>query len=316
MSAEYNAGPEIVTANVVGGTTRYQAGDGSLTTGSGDAITQPHQQTQQRTSSATSVTPSGGPVIDLSRPRDASHSLIRASEMTDESLVTIDGMTVQIGTLELQGFVRKTADGRYEVAPKVATEATGEGNNESNTTERTDDGVKAEPLAPEVERNLAEAFTQAPGEALAIADAILRDADPSASVGHLASRLGIEPAEAQARVDAAMEAYQSEAFKMAGRQIGSENVADAFGWLQENRPSQLKDAMRSHFDTGRPDYQALLVDYVANGLDPETIMATSVPGYTFSQGPDGQVLVKLANGMQTTWATAVTAGLMPVGRRR
>jgi hypothetical protein len=115
-------------------------------------------------------------------------------------------------------------------------------------------------------------------------------------------------------------AYATEAYNVTAKDMGTSPkvVKEALDAAQANPATQsaFRHAAESHFSTGRPDYAALVRDYVANldRTDPQRILnSTPVAGRAVRYDQNAkQVMVKLPDGDEVPWSVAVNMELITI----
>jgi hypothetical protein len=177
-------------------------------------------------------------------------------------------------------------------------------------------------LDPESEAILANALTNAPSETIGVAVSVIENGGEvtDASVAQLAARLSLEPEAARAQIEQARNAYATEAYNETAKAVGTSAkvVKDALDAAQADPKTQsaFRRAAEAHFHSGRPDYSALVRDYVANldQTDPQRILnSTPVAGRSVRWDQNSkQVLVRLPDGDEVSWSVAVTMGLITI----
>jgi hypothetical protein len=170
-------------------------------------------------------------------------------------------------------------------------------------------------LDPESEAIVANALTHAQGEAIGVAVSIIeKDGEiTDASVAQLAARLGQEPAEARAQIEKARDAYVKEAVTHTAKTTGTTDAMaqEALHFAQKNNPQAFRRAAEEHWMTGKPSYDHLVREYVAElgTKEPRRILeAATIPGYSARwDAQSGQVLLRF-QGQEMSWGDAVRLG--------
>jgi hypothetical protein len=134
-------------------------------------------------------------------------------------------------------------------------------------------------------------------------------------LGSLARGLGVDPAEAQDRVDRISEAFRQQAAETIAR-LGVDPEA-AFEWARENDQAGLAQAIRQQVhDRSTAGYKALAQSYLMSldQIDPEAILsATFGEGISAFRAGNGAVVIQTPDGEQLSWRQAVEFGVIRVG---
>lgn len=295
LAAVYSE-PPANTEHLVGMTTRVLNSSNAVSSGAAAAQSAPADA-------------GNGPDLDLSEARSPiGQRITDAAQLTSDSIVRFAGVETSIATLVTLGLVvRDGVTGTFRaVEPQQATSQPAP----AEPAARMDDHSEA---------IVAEATEKAAGETMAAAVEIMSSDGrvSDGTVARIASRLSIEPEQARARIAHVQEAYARAAVAAGAKAAEtSEEVAhDALQSARTARTSELRQAAEQHFTSGAPaGYKDFVIDFVA-GLgtsDPDRILtATPVPGRTVRwDAQSRQVLVKMADGSETTWAAAVRSGLI------
>jgi hypothetical protein len=245
--------------------------------------------------SATTAT--GGPIADL-------------ASLQGSDLVTIGGETMSAEVaLHLGLLVRDPRSGM--IRSRDANEARA---NAAEQEQQNDEEVPPA-LDDHSEAILSEVVEGARGEALSAADNIMETGEISShNVEQLASRLGIEPHEVQARAEHVRAAFHRQAVEVSSRSVGVSPAvaAAALEHARLHNHSALKQAAEQHINAGDVRYDSFVREYVQNldSIAPDYILS-ALPGKARRDAGTGSIVVKTRHG-EMLWGAGVRAGLIKI----
>lgn len=242
---------------------------------------------------------------------------VLSHEIADDTRVTLaGGMEMTVRSAAQMGLLVKNAAGQWtEAAAPGVTGSERPKGEEPKEDGEDDDGEDGPPPRQdeETEAIMADAYTRAPQESISAAQAYVQAGGemPQAATEALAARLGIEPAEAAAKVEQVTAGYTKEAHVSLSKTFGDDLSAEVFEWAKENARTKLNEAAMRHFNTGRPDYDAIARDYLVHlaKSDPQRIAGATFPGGATTRiAPDGTVVLRERNGVERSFVAAVRSG--------
>lgn len=256
------------------------------------------------------------------------------SEFTPKTVIKVDGMEVSLAVAERLGVVRRGPNG-YE-ATTAANGATAQQRQQGASGGRQTDPRDAPP-AQQQGRETAQQDEEAPkgetvsfskdlGEALNAAhaaapdafDAVSRDAmredfDPSnsQSVNALASRLGIEPAQAAKMTADTVAAFRATAERSIVSALGEDLAASFSEWAVGREDVRAADVALGK--TGRADYSAPIKAFLADlgKTQPDHALGMAREAGLTARKVTGEVVVDVPGVGQMGWAVAVRGGFLP-----
>ncbi|WP_214442923.1 hypothetical protein, partial [Cupriavidus metallidurans] len=275
------------STKVVGGTTSitFRAGGGATTT------------TTHGTVSASDLTPYG----DDDWRSTAKNSFGNpASKITEDSVVVIDGMSAQVGTLVKAGVLVETTDG-FELASK--------GTPQDDTEEETqvEPGAMPADVVDAVNSALggmSDSTVQKAGSigiAAAVGDMTIDDV-----VAGVALDTGMEPAEAAQRTQFVVDAYQGQADNFVVNHLGipSGDLQNFYAFCRqpENKGALQTAVQQQVFGNSMAAFKPLVEAYMSNVAPSARALASR--GFETKTAPNGEEMVRI----QGTWmATKVAA---------
>lgn len=290
-----NGGPSV-TATWVGGTQRAYSGSGAVAAAYANGNKPPAD------AKPLTGTRSGMSGVD-------------PSELVPSDLVSIGGTETTLAAAKAAGLVLRGPDGLwYPVDAAYEAATNGEWADADERSQKNDDAMTEGETA-----ELADTFDRAGGEAVRVAHDILQDGEAKeSSIGALAARLQMEPAEAQARVGRMVEAYRNEAVKVTAQKTGAsvDTVRAAFDWAADSGHPGARTAMQQHFNTGQPNYAEVVRDYTLHvaRTDPQSLLSADLPaGFSLNRTEYGVLVLKHPGGMTQTLESAIYAGLIALG---
>lgn len=223
------------------------------------------------------------------------------------SVVTFQGMEVDLATLEALGEVKRTATG-YETATPASNQQAGNQPQQQHQAQQqnTPDGLEAFPA--EVESAFANAIDPVPQ---AIYDQsiarVLEGGLESININEIAALSGMSPAEAQQRAEFVVQAFTMQADQIAKAQ-GIETPAEVWEWAKTEQGEKFADARRQLAFTRNTAPLRSLVDSYFREVPP-TVEALKRGGFNVRQDTAGNTVFNL-NGNWMTPEAAARAGLI------
>jgi hypothetical protein len=256
------------------------------------------------------------PAVDLSTARTSSGIKISdPAALTLDSIIAFDGMETTVEVAMGMGHVTRDASGRFVVTggPTPTEQAEAEAVAQDTAAPETRPVMDAQS-----EALLSQACAVAPSQVLAASAAIIGAGSITAqAVEQIATGMGIEPAEARARIAVVMKGYADEAVTHAAKAAQTSNVVaqEALAAFSKAKPSAFREAAERHAHTGMPDYGTAVVDYVAalEQTDPQRILSYApVAGrHVYFNQSNGRIMVRF-DGTETTWDNSVRQRLITV----
>jgi hypothetical protein len=128
------------------------------------------------------------------------------------------------------------------------------------------------------------------------------------TIGTLASQLRVEPEQLQGRVAPILEAFKQQALEVMGE--GGLDANAVVAWAQQNKPDQFERAMHQQGTMRRTSgYAELRTEYLASLAEHSPSVALNAElgsGVTQYQDSKGRIIVRLADGNEMEWRTAIT----------
>lgn len=244
--------------------------------------------------------------------RSRSGTPISVHQLTDDSVVQMAGMTA---TMSLKsaiqaGYVVRHSDGTYSV-PGGSSQR----QEKKDTNPDLTDEVFTNKQSEDAFRQLLQE-TQPGAQIAAVNDVVKMGEISERAMIDLAVSAGIEPSQMAERVAPVIAAFQAQADN-----VISDHGVDpqaVYDWARENKNSALQDAMRKlgmMRQTG--GFAALAKDYVStlDKHDPDAILNAQFGDGVKVSKVQGKIIVETKDG-QFTWASAIRAGIVKVGKRR
>jgi hypothetical protein len=251
------------------------------------------------------------------------------SELQPTDIVTVstpDGAKMEVEykmAVEL-GLIRGDANGRARGATQeeLAREQQQAAEREQQEADKEAKDATGEAFA-DTQANgwLADAVSKDAGSVLDVAISVI-DGDsseglavPESIIQSFADTNGISAPEAKARIDRVAGAYQAEAVKVSARSVGVPEWLAQEALVASRNASGMRDLMMQHVNTGKPaGYDSYVRDYVSQMDQTPTGQKLILEATGQLQGrvrSDGErVIVRLGDGTETTWANAISQGLI------
>lgn len=212
--------------------------------------------------------------------------------ITEETLITINGVQASCKNFEEAGLIHRDASGAFVEGPSAeAAEASKE------TPEETG-GVDELHMPDDVITEVHRAFDTLqdhhvdPILAMGVA-ATMGQMDFTQVAAKLVNFSGTRPAEAEGQVEYVRAAYQEQANAAVSARCGiaPEDIGDFWAYCKENHSGSLRDAVNEQLHRGSMGgYRALAGRYMA--ANPPTLAAVKAGGYeTRSLGATPEVLI-------------------------
>ena len=195
------------------------------------------------------------------------------SQITEDSLVTINGLQGKVSFFVNEGILQKSADGSF-------SEGTGQ------PAPPVEDSGDVLQLADVTVNQMNQALEGVPDHAAEMITATatgvaLGRIDNAQLVAKFSSSSGLDPAQSQARLTILQNAYQAQADQALESRsgIGAEDKAEFYRWAKANHNSQLQEAigkqMRSSDVSGYAKLATLWMNNTAPSLS--AIKAAGIP---------------------------------------
>jgi len=242
---------------------------------------------------------------------------VTGSDITEDSVVSIKGMSMQIKSAMRAGLIERTQDGSFVVVEK------GQGSPmkkaPSQDAPSNDDDADMQKLATDVEDAIVDVATNAsPGDVLNVLSSVAKGEDPKeAAMGRIASQLGIEPDEAYGRFETIRAGMEKQA-----RQVVSKQGVDpdeVFDWAWKHRPEMMQQAIKAQAtQRTTKGYRQIAKAYLENNNphSADDILNAELPkGVTARKLPNGKVALNV-RGVEVEFEQAVRMGWITVNRVR
>jgi hypothetical protein len=268
------------------------------------------------------------PYADLTTARTASHQRISdPASITGDDILMVDGSETTVAVALMNGWLVRDNHSGLLRSPQADGDLRQQGDDANK--QQQDDANKQqqdEPnpsLDPESEAIVTNALTHAQGETIGVALSVIENggAVSEASVGQLAARLGLEPEQARAQIEKVRDAYIEEAVNHTAKTTGTNSVMarEALQAAAQRDRSAYNRAAEEHFSTGRPGYDHLVREYVAelDKSEPDAILNSPPPAPGYSTRWDhntGQVILRFPDKSEMAWSDAVRLGYIMLNR--
>lgn len=266
-------------------------------------------------------------VVELARTRMGSP--VAGAAVTDDCLVTLRsgqvcdvGLALRLGKLVRDAGGSLSEPGRTPAVQQQTQQQPGakDTNDPDKTDNKPDDAPSydlfddaGEALVGDVANGVSNLNVEAAIGAIASGNEIDDD-----TLGRIASSQHREPEQVREQVGQVREMFELQA---------QQKVRDSgldpdmlFAWAYAERPKLMNVAIRQHLHSrSTRAYEPVMDAYIEALPDIDPNLALNVAfgdGTTVRKGPKGEVLVKLRNGMETSWKAAVKAGYIKLGHRR
>lgn len=239
--------------------------------------------------------------------------------VTPEDIVNIHGIETNVAVAMSMGYMVRNAAGHIVPASSEQLNETAQQQQRQDEADKTPKEERPR-VSDEMEAELSDAYSRAPDESTGAAMAVIAsDGEVSdRTVSQLASRLGVEPSEARAKVGRAMASYANEAATHSAKAAGISTAfaQEALQHARQNKTSEFRAAAEQHFRTGIPNYKDMVVDYIAtlDQRDPGRILsAAPVAGRSVRYDPNTRQIIVTADGYEMTWDNAVRSRKISIG---
>jgi hypothetical protein len=129
------------------------------------------------------------------------------------------------------------------------------------------------------------------------------------TLGTLATQLRVQPEQLQGRIAPIMEAFKQQALDVMSE--GGLDGNAVVAWAQQHKPDKFQQAMRQQGTMRQTSgYAELRTEYVASLAEHSPSVALNADlgsGISQYQDSKGRVIVRLADGNEMEWRTAITA---------
>jgi hypothetical protein len=243
-----------------------------------------------------------GSVFETARSK---HS-IGLQEITDETLLTINGVQATAKFFKAEGYIHQTADGKWvegsgqaEAAPEAAPEA--DTSNDlsmpgevAEAVDRALDGVADSNIDPLVATGIAVATGQA---------------DLAILARKMVQWSGATPQEAATRIATMQQAYQMQADSAITSRtpVSAADLPHLYAWAKQAAPAELRCAVQSQIHSNDfSGYRALAERYLAS--NPPSLNAVRAAGIEVRT--EGKVPEVFLEGRWITLPTAARLGMI------
>ncbi|MDN7820591.1 hypothetical protein [Burkholderia vietnamiensis] len=224
------------------------------------------------------------------------------SKITEQSVVTIDGMSAEVGILVKAGLLVETKDGDFVRPSNGATQGTAEGT-EQETTEPGAMPVDVVDVVNSALDGMSDSTVQKAGS-LGVAAAV-GDMPVEEVVTVLARDSGIEPAEMAQRFSFAQAAFQSQADNFITKHLGipESDLQNFYEFVrQPEHKGMLQNAIRQQVQANSMSaYKPLVDSYFANQAPSAAALQRN--GFETKTAPNGEQMVRI----QGVWMSAKVA---------
>lgn len=249
--------------------------------------------------------------------RSASGQPVGASSLQLTDTIDIGGQRLTVKVAERMGLIQRNANTGLFEDGGLAGELASQPQDQSADDQQYDDwsNPKPEPFIPETENFVA--MIPQTAQASLTNDIAITGTVSQHTIEEAASRLGVEPEQAQEYLSAAVQAYSQQASAVLAEYGVSDGRAFA-EWAMKARPGDWKEAVQRH-QTGRTTvgYRPLAREYLAHlhDVDPQSV-AEGVVGPGVSARLVGKTVYVRLPGVQgeMPFKAAVKAGFVGRGR--
>ena len=228
-----------------------------------------------------------------------------AGNLKADTVVTYQGMEVELGTLAALGVVKRNGDS-YEIASAAGNNQQPQSAQQATPQNSLPEGV--EHFSPAIEAQVAQAIDPFPQPLYdaAIARALEKGID-AVDFHDLAYHSGMTPAEARQRAGVVMNAFSQQSDGIV-KASGIANPAELYEWAARERKDELASARRElAFGRSTKALKALAADYFTS--EPPSVETLKGAGIPVRFSSTGEV-VALIRGNWMTPAAAAKAGLI------
>lgn len=256
--------------------------------------------------------PAGSGILATARNRTGS-PIMDPSRITDDSILTHNGMEATAESWARMGVLTRGMDGRYSV-PQASHQ-----DQQQPTQGRPQEQPEEDPAAEyafdeDTERELGSYIGQPSMDTI---HAISELVDTGSLSQETASRLAgrEDPSAIIAKGQQFWNTFATQAGEVVSA-VGADPV-EFREWAEANHKGRLRDAIMDHVH--RRDvsgYQRLAKEFVANldKINPDRILqAEFAHGITASMDSSGRVILRAPNGQQVEWRSAIRNGWVNLG---
>lgn len=245
----------------------------------------------------------------ISRAASSRGLPVTGADIDDQSMVSISGIPMRLKDALVAGLVEKSHDGQYHVTKGRKTETKQQGMPDSSPLEG---------LSADIEQGITQvAQSASPEDVIGVISHYSTHGEVNeASLGRIASRMGIEPHEAHSRFESLRGAFEQQAraaFSSAGADPDS-----VIAWAWEHNPKAMQEAIKTQAtQRSTKGYKEIAKGYMADldQLDPNSILSAQFPeGVTARRDRSGKVYLNI-KGMEVGWKEAHRRGLVKVSKR-
>lgn len=243
-----------------------------------------------------------------STARSQSGSPIGNRELSDNDIVTVDGMEVSVGVAKQIGLLGE--DGK-DVAPTKEAKP-----QPKPSADDMGDPEPAERLPGEYAEMLLETSSKAVDagtQNAAVLDYVNKGELSEGTVGRIASAMGVEPHEAHGMAQEVYRGFEAQAYQTVEK-AGVDPQA-VFEWAQKEAPEQLSKAMQAHaMQRSTKGYTEVAQAYISNldSVDPEAILGARLGSGITAKRENGKIVLNLPGVGTVGWKSALKAGLIRV----
>lgn len=229
-------------------------------------------------------------------------------------LIRVNGMEVSVQVAERMGLISRNEVGRTVAGARPETLTASDAAETMTETGEAFASAESETVLTDL------ASKTYPGtQVAAVNDIVMRGELSEGTIARIASEMRIEPGAAGDRVSKVIAAFETQARSVVGA-AGVGDFDDFTAWAHENRPNDLREAMRRHgMERTTEGYRKLANEYVASMADhdPAAILEAEFgSGITAHRTPDGRIYLNLPGRGQVGYREAVRMGLVTVTPRR
>jgi hypothetical protein len=236
--------------------------------------------------------------------------------LTPETVVEYQGMTMSLATAESIGLVTRTGDGRgYVESREGGEERVRQFEIEMSRSQQQDAAVTPQPFKD----SRAEAALQwideklPPAMRTALTEQALLGEIPERELNSMEATFGLEPGSLGRALSAASEAFEAQMVEaLAAAGLREEGLEAFFEWAGDERHGQLLDAVRTHvYGRNTSKFLPLVREYFASTAPtarPDAWIAAGVPSRVDPK--TGLTLVTVPGHPETDVHTAARLGLI------
>lgn len=229
------------------------------------------------------------------------------SDITEASIINLNGMETTIKAAMAAGMVVRNADGSYAVVGAQSTQ---------QQPAQEDPNAGMEGLGDDaLEASITEVASKASAsDVVSVINAISKNEGiPEAAIGRIASQMGLEPGEAMARAETIRQAFETQALAAIGK--SGFDAQEVVAWAWANRPDLMQKAIYSHATERHTKGYGNVVKAYLGGLEksnPQAILNAQLPqGMTARQMRDGSIMVSTPHG-DFPWSALLRMGAVSV----